>query len=265
MSFSSIATASDRNITTGSMKEMIVVSPDAFTLYNGSMFSTSATTGDWLAYIGEDLVSYIDSHYRTIPERMSRGLAGHSMGGYGTLKVAMKYSNVFGSIYPMSACCLNAQMSPNPQQMAAVGTAKSPEELKANAQAKGKGKGGGVSLTVPASAAAWSPNPKNPPFFFDLPVKDGQVNLDIVAKWAANAPLTLVTQYVPQLKSFHAFQLEVGLQDTLLRTNQQLDELLTQQGVAHTFETYEGDHNNRVPQRIEQNVLPFFSKNLEFK
>jgi hypothetical protein len=40
-----------------------------------------------------------------------------------------------------------------------------------------------------ASAAAWSPNPKNPPFFFDLPTKDGQVRNGIMAKWAANAPL----------------------------------------------------------------------------
>lgn len=267
MPFAKIAEAADKDIAAGTMKEMIVVNPDAFTLYNGSMFSTSATTGDWLAFIGEDLVSYIDSHYRSIPERMSRGLGGHSMGGYGTLKVAMKYSQVFGSIYPMSACCLNPQMNPNPQQMAAFEAAKNPEELKANTQAKGKGKGGGggFALTTPASAAAWSSNPKNPPFFFDLPTKDGQVRPEIVAKWVANAPLAMVDQYAPQLKSFHAFQMEVGLQDTLLSTNRQLDAMLTQQGVPHTFETYTGDHTDHVPQRIEENVLPFFSKNLTFK
>jgi enterochelin esterase-like enzyme len=75
----------------------------------------------------------------------------------------------------------------------------------------------------------------------------------------------MVDQYVPQLKQYHAFALEVGLQDTLLRTNQDLDALLTQQGVPHSYETYEGDHTNHVPERIEQRVLPFFSKNLAFK
>jgi hypothetical protein len=39
---------------------------------------------------------------------------------------------------------------------------------------------------------------------------------------------------------------------------------MTQLGVQHTFETYEGDHTNRVPERIEMNVLPFFSKVLSF-
>ena len=63
---------------------MIWVYPDAYTIYNGSMYSSSPTTGDWETFITKDLVNYIDSHYRTIADRDSRGLAGHSMGGYGT-------------------------------------------------------------------------------------------------------------------------------------------------------------------------------------
>jgi S-formylglutathione hydrolase FrmB len=59
---------------------MILVNPDAFTIYSGSMYSSSPTTGDWETFIAQDLVAYIDSHYRTLPDRMSRGLAGHSMG-----------------------------------------------------------------------------------------------------------------------------------------------------------------------------------------
>ncbi len=67
----------------GTAKEMILVHPDAFTIYNGSMYSNSPTTGDKEHFVANDLVAYVDSHYRTIPDRMSRGLAGHSMGGYG--------------------------------------------------------------------------------------------------------------------------------------------------------------------------------------
>jgi enterochelin esterase-like enzyme len=62
-------------------KEMIVVLPDSKTIYNGSMYSSSATTGDFERFIYHDVVDYIDAHYRTIPDRRSRGLAGHSMGG----------------------------------------------------------------------------------------------------------------------------------------------------------------------------------------
>jgi hypothetical protein len=40
-----------------------------------------------------------------------------------------------------------------------------------------------------ASAAAWLPDPKNPPLYLDLPIKDGVPQPDVIAKWAANAPL----------------------------------------------------------------------------
>jgi len=72
---------------------MIVVLPDSKTVHNGSMYSSSVTTGDFEQFIAHDLIAYIDAHYRTIPKRTSRGLlafpkgslqscrelAGHSM------------------------------------------------------------------------------------------------------------------------------------------------------------------------------------------
>ena len=74
---------------------MILVLPDAFTVYSGSMFSNSPTTGDWEAFVADDLVAYIDGHYRTIADRSARGLAGHSMGGYGTVRIGMKHPEAF--------------------------------------------------------------------------------------------------------------------------------------------------------------------------
>ena len=88
-------------------KEMIVVLPDSKTIYNGSMYSSSATTGDFENFIAHDVVAYMDAHYRTIPERTSRGLVGHSMGGYGASRIGMKHSDVFGALYIMSPCCMS--------------------------------------------------------------------------------------------------------------------------------------------------------------
>ncbi|MGE5722547.1 MAG: alpha/beta hydrolase-fold protein, partial [Sphingomonadales bacterium] len=59
--------------------EMIIVVPDSYTRHGGSMYSSSVTTGDFEAFVARDLVAYVDAHYRTIPDRMSRGLGGHSM------------------------------------------------------------------------------------------------------------------------------------------------------------------------------------------
>jgi enterochelin esterase-like enzyme len=88
-------------------REMIVVLPDAKTVHNGSMYSSSVTTGDFETFITRDLVSYIDAHYRTIADRRSRGLVGHSMGGYGATRLGMKHPDVFGALYMMSPCCLS--------------------------------------------------------------------------------------------------------------------------------------------------------------
>ena len=48
-------------------------------------------------HVAHDLVVYVEGHYRTIPERMSRGLAGASMGGYGAIRIAMKRPDVFST------------------------------------------------------------------------------------------------------------------------------------------------------------------------
>jgi hypothetical protein len=104
----------------------------------------------------------------------------------------------------------------------------------------------------------------NPPKYFDEPVKDGQLQTLVVAKWLANSPLAMIDQYATNLKMYKAIAADVGLQDTLRTTNVQLDHMMNDLGLAHSFETYQGDHNNRVPQRIEEKVLPFFSNNLAF-
>jgi enterochelin esterase-like enzyme len=97
-------------------QEMIVVLPDSKTIYNGSMYSSSssATTGDFEKFIWHDVVIYIDAHYRTIADRQSRGLVGHSMGGYGASRIGMKHPDVFGALYIMSPCCMSSMVGGGP-------------------------------------------------------------------------------------------------------------------------------------------------------
>jgi enterochelin esterase-like enzyme len=245
-------------------REMILVLPDSFTKYSGSMYSNSLTTGDWEGYISSDLISYIDSHYRTIANRDGRGLAGHSMGGYGTVRIGMKQPAVFSSLYAMSSCCLMN----NPAQgrgAAPANQATSPANAAVPAQTPGRGgRGGGLANALSAQAAAWAPNPKNPPQYFDLPTKDDVVQPLIAAKWVANSPLVMVDQYVPNLKQYHAIAMDVGTEDTLGAANKDLDESLTRLGIQHTFELYEGNHTNRVRERFEAKVIPFFAQHLKF-
>ena len=234
---------------------MIVVLPDSKTVHNGSMYSSSVTTGDFENFIAHDVVSYIDTHYRTIPARSSRGLVGHSMGGYGASRIGMKHPNVFGSLYIMSPCCMAARGTGpvNPQNEKAL------EEVKTAADSAKLPFGLRAQL---ASAAAWSPDPKNPPLYLDLPVKDGVVQQDVIAKWAANAPLAFVDQYIGNLRRYRGISIDVGDQDGLRAGAAKLHEILDSYGVANTFEVYPGTHTSAVADRFQNHVLPFFSKNL---
>lgn len=241
----------DRAMSSGNLQKMIVVMPDAFTPYGGSMYSRSVTTGDWEAFIARDLVSYIDAHYRTIAKRESRGLSGHSMGGYGTLRIGMKYPDVFVALYPMSACCLDPRgASPADASLEKLSKLEDVENISM------------FGRTTLAASAAWTPNAKRPPFFMDLPTANGVIQKEVVAKYAANAPTVMVPQYARQLKRYKAIALDVGLKDPLLPGNVAIDQALTRSGVTHTYETYDGDHVNRVSQRFEMQVLPFFSRQL---
>jgi S-formylglutathione hydrolase FrmB len=247
----------ERVFAAGGAREMILVMPNAMTVFGGSMYSNSVAVGDWESYVADDLVAYMDKHYRTIPARDARGLGGHSMGGYGTIRIAMKRPDVFAAIYALSSCCLNeiSVRGGRAGQPSAVESIKTLEEARGNR---------GAQNTL-VRAAAWSPNPANPPLFVDLPTKDGEVVPAIAAKWAANSPMAMLDQYVPNLKTFKAIALDIGLQDTLISGNRLLVEAMTRYGIAHTFETYEGDHGNRIPQRMEEKVLPYFSAKLSFQ
>lgn len=113
-----------------------------------------------------------------------------------------------------------------------------------------------------ATAAAWSPNPKNPPLYLDLPTVNGQVRADVLAKWAANAPLSFVDQYIGNLRQYRGIAIDVGDQDGLRVDAGKLHEILDSYGVANSFEIYAGTHTSAVADRFQNHVMPFFSKTL---
>lgn len=256
-----LPTSVDRAVAAG-VREMIVVLPDAFTKYSGSMYSNSPTIGDWETFIAQDLPAFIDKRYRTVASRESRGLAGHSMGGYGTMRVGMKQPGAFAALYAMSSCCLMNDPAargagPGARGDAAARGAGAP----GRGDGRGAGRGGGMANALSAQAAAWAPNTTTPPYF-DLPAKDGELQPLIAAKWIANSPLVMVDQYVPALKSMRAIALDVGDKDPFVTTNRQLNESLTRLDIANSLEIYDGDHGNRVGERFVSKVLPFFSQHL---
>jgi len=239
-------------------RPMIVVLPDSKTVYGGSMYSSSATTGDFESFIAHDLVAYMDAHYRTLPDRLSRGLVGHSMGGYGAARIGMKYPEVFGSLYIMSPCCLSSSTL-KPMDAA---TEKAVRALKSPAD----------SAALPwyvhpqlAFAAAWSPDPKRPPLYFDLPLDNGMALPEVLAKWSANEPLVFIDQYIGNLREYRAIAIDVGDQDPLRFDAGKLHGILGGYGITNSFTIYRGTHTSAVAYRFQDQVLPFFGRTLCFE
>jgi S-formylglutathione hydrolase FrmB len=183
------------------------------------------------------------------------------MGGYGATRIGMKHADVFGGLYIMSPCCLSPRGSgggrgapggnaANDEALAAVKTpadsAKLPFGLRAQL----------------ASAAAWSPNPKNPPLYLDLPIGDKEQA--VLARWAANAPLAFIDQYMANLRQYRAIAIDVGDQDGLKADTARLHDMMDLYGIANAFELYQGTHTSKVADRFQNHVLPFFSTTLCF-
>ncbi len=240
-------------------REFIVVLPDTLTKFGGSMYSSSITTGDFQQFLAKDLVKYIDSHYRTIATRKGRGLAGHSMGGYGVWTIGMTQPGVFDSLYAQSACCGEPR----------VETLASAQKLASIPVEEGVKADFGTRAAL-SSMVAWSPDAKNPPYYADFPLtkdKNGNPIVDpvVTAEWANNSPLAMIPSHVWALKSYDAIGSDVGTKDGLIRDDTAIHEMLDKQGIANTFATYVGTHVDHIAERFDQVVLPFMAQHLQMK
>ena len=170
----------------------------------------------------------------------------------------MRHPEVFGSLYIMSPCCMSAR-----------GTGPNGADLEKTAQNMTKPSDSeGMPFFARAqlaTAAAWSPNPKNPPLYLDLPTKDGAPQPAVLAKWAANAPLAFVDQYIGNLRQYRGISMDVGDQDGLRADAARLHDILDTYGIANSFEIYPGTHTSKVADRFQNHVLTFFSEHLQFE
>ncbi|GAA2614962.1 alpha/beta hydrolase-fold protein [Actinomadura fulvescens] len=82
----------------GEAPPAIVVYVDAWTSYGGSQFLDSPGTGRYHSYICDELVPWVDAHYRTLADRDHRAISGKSSGGYGAMITPMLRPDLFGAL-----------------------------------------------------------------------------------------------------------------------------------------------------------------------
>lgn len=255
----------DKAISTKKIRPFIFVQSNQYTQYEGSFYSNSSMIGNWSDFTAKELVEYVDKNFRTIANRESRGIGGHSMGGYGAIKVAMLYPDVFSSIYAMSPGLLAfvKEFGPNSDSFKDLGKVKTQEELKRTYYPK----------VLVAVARAWSPNPAKPPFYIDLPFTyqgDSMiVNEPVLKKWHDNMPVYMVNKYADNLRKLKAIKLDWGRNDAPRFPLQcgMFSQALENLGIEHYAEEYIGNHVNKIwtpDGRMLNDLLPFFNDYLVF-
>lgn len=254
----------DTAIAQGKIKPVIVVIPNHYTNYRGSWYTNSPLAGKWADFTAIDLVSHIDENYRTIPDRNSRGITGHSMGGFGAIRLGMLFPDVFSAVYALSPGGLHQPDVINKPRGLKI---KTREELLTRINTWD-------CLNV-AMGRAFSPNPDNPPFYVDLPynlIDDSLVvNKPVLKLWRQNAPYEMADNYIDNLKELTALKLDWGRNDEIssipgqsLMFSQKLDSL----GIKHYAEEYLGMHSDQLwtdDGRALNSMLPFFDTFLTFQ
>jgi len=233
--------AMDSLIKQGKVQEMIIVMPNSFNKYGGSWYANSSVAGNYESYITQDLVNFIDGKYRTLPLRDSRAIAGGSMGGHGSMKLALKNPDVYCAVVSHSGLVAlevwvdSIRLNPNWNF--------------------------GGYLPFQAMAIGFSPNP-NSPKLYDYPADDkGNLIPEVWERWLEHDPVHLIKAYQEKSIKLKGIYFDHGKSDTTVNVanSREMDKALTEAGIEHTYMEYEGGHFDQWPSRLYI-VLPFLSK-----
>jgi S-formylglutathione hydrolase FrmB len=100
MQFGEAHMIADEAIATREIPPMILVMPDAGTSFYMNNYDNSLRYEDFFV---EEFMPYIEEQYRIRSEKRYRGIAGLSMGGFGTLNIAFKHPDKFSACAAFSA------------------------------------------------------------------------------------------------------------------------------------------------------------------
>lgn len=124
----------DKAIAAKKMPPVIIVSAQALPIgwyCNANVGAKGVISGPVEDVLIKNLVPYIDTHYRTITKPAGRGLEGWSMGGFGAIRLAFKYPDLFGFTSSVAGALIDFQDEHNPQYLVnTFGPASGPDSDK---------------------------------------------------------------------------------------------------------------------------------------
>lgn len=240
----------DGLITSGAMEPMIIVMPNADSEagYRFSFYTNSILNGNFEDYIVNDLVNYMDTHYKTIPDASGRAVIGYSQGGYAAFKFGMKHPDVFGAVASHSGLLLVDAMF----EYGPVLIEENPEGFNGPDPEKF------LTSAAYAMSAAWSPNPYNPPFYVDFPFEwpSPLVLPDVAERWYTEDVFHLIDTHVSELNALQGIYFDIGNYDELGMNvaYPYVVQKLNYYGINYHYETYDGGHLNKSFERLAESL-----------
>ena len=198
--------------------ECVVVLVDAWTSLGGSQFVDSPATGNYHTYLCNDVVSFVDAHFRTLAASEHRGIAGKSSGGYGAMITPMLRPDVFGGLATHAGDALfEVCYQPEFGQCARSlrdeysGSYERFWEDFRSRPAHSKESDQWL-INAYCMAACYSAQPDGT---VELPfdTATGALNRDVFDRWLAWDPPRMVPRYAEALRGLHAIWIDAGTRD----------------------------------------------------
>ncbi|MBS1262033.1 MAG: hypothetical protein MAG453_01371 [Calditrichaeota bacterium] len=247
-----LETALDLAIIFGVIDPVIIAMPDGSTpeYWDGSFWMDSELYGAVEKYLIHDVISWVDEQYHTVAEPWRRAIHGYSMGGFGAMRLAVKY--------PQLSAAVASNSGPlDPDALLAL----TGEVIDEN-DPEGEGPpyeydpdAGEVTSLLFSMAGALSPNLDNdPPVDFPLD-ENGEVLEGVWNQWAPNFPSHLVGDAAERFADLDVF-FDVGTEDefNLLPSNEAFADTMDAYGYEYTFETFAGGHYDQFDDRLMEAV-----------
>ena len=106
LQFGEVNRYADKAIADGNIPPMIIVMPDADSSWYINSYDGKEKYEDFFI---KEFMPAIEKSYRIKKQKRYRGIAGLSMGGYGTLIYSLKYPELFAAAAPLSAAVFDDQ------------------------------------------------------------------------------------------------------------------------------------------------------------
>jgi hypothetical protein len=257
----------DAMFAAGDCPPAVIVFVDAWTAYGGSQFLNSPSTGQYMDYVCDEVVPFIDDRYPTAANRDRRGVSGKSSGGYGAMVLSMLRPDVWGAFGSHAGDAL-FECSLQPEFPAVARTLRDHFEGSFDVFLEHYkrlerfefGRDGGPLITY-GMACVYAPDPARPGHgIVPFEVSTGRLIDDVWERWLEFDPVRMAPRYADALRSMRRIYLDAGNRDDFfldLGARAFADEL-DKLGAPYSLELFDGTHSGtqyRYPGAVRELVL----------